>query len=595
MPNQGQNQTPRPAQRRSAASANSTVTVRETYEMIGPILVIVGTLTGNASAADAPLHIGSGKQLFVGPWTADGRDAHLVASMKGIEMTMHEARVTGEKLIVQDRPWEGKGILDMRQFVLKDGDRFRMYYAALPFHFVSADAPKGKQYANLWKRPYQRILCYAESSDGIHWSKPNLGLCEWNGSRQNNILLPNDALEYVFSEVAGASNINDPKAKRPDEKYKMFVKMTPVGKGGTEQKGPIPRMGTKSLPKAQRAFASADAIHWRLLSTKKMNPGSSSDTQYSVFWDDRVGKYVQYTRIKVRNKPQMAYYKKLYDGYEGRTTDLHVGRAVSDDFLKWSKEQTVLKPDAIDQANAPPGLTRMDFYGGNVSRYAEAPAIYIALPNAYYHWKFDMTRKWWTGKHIQLPSTMDVQLVTSRDGIHWHRTLGRRPFIRLGPTGTFWSGTIWPDGNAIRVGDELWFFFAGLSVGHKEQSLVRSVGARGRAVLRLDGFVSARAAYTGGELITKPVVFAGSSLQLNVDTSAGGTVKVEMLDASGKPIDGFTEADSDEINGNHIRVFVTWRGRPDVGALAGKPVRLRFVMRDTDLYAFRFVPAERLQ
>jgi len=158
--------------------------------MTFPCIVVCGVLIGGLAAGDTPLKIGSDKQLFVGPWTDDGRDGHLVESMTNVEMTMNEARVTGERLMVQDRPWEGTGLLDMRQFVLRDGDRFRMYYAALPFHFVVTDASKGKQYSNLWRKPYQRILCYAESKDGLRWTKPELGLCEWNGSRKNNILLP---------------------------------------------------------------------------------------------------------------------------------------------------------------------------------------------------------------------------------------------------------------------------------------------------------------------------------------------------------------------------------------------------------------------
>ena len=586
-------------------------------------VVFVATFAVVASVGAEGLKIGSRKQLFVGPWAEDGRDDHLVESMKNVEMTMNPARVTGERLVVQDKPWEGTGILDMRQFVLidscivndqgrptggredrasvgspavignadrsKDGDLFRMYYGALPHHFVVEDPTNteiGKQYGSLWKKPYQRIICYAESKDGIHWTKPNLGLCQWEGSRENNIIFPNDDFEYVFSEMDGASVFIDPVAKGPEEKYKLIVKISPVGKGGSEDRGPIPAKGTKSLSKGQYVFASADAIHWKLLSTKKVNPGAS-DTQFSAFWDESVGKYVQYTRMKPRDPQLVEYYRKLYGGKAARGSVLLVGRAVSDNFLDWGPEATVFGPDRIDRSNSPEGLVRLDFYGGNVSKYSEAADVYIALPNAYYHWKFDLTRRWWSGKHIQLPSTMDVQLATSRDGIHWYRTPKRKPFIRLGPKGTFWSSTIWPDGNAIRVGDELWFYFAGLDVSHKEQSLIRSHGARGRAVLRLDGFISADADYTGGELTTRPLVFAGNRLQLNVDTSAGGICQVEIQDPSGKPVEGFSLADADEINGNYIRVVPSWNGNSDLSSLAGKPVKLRFVMRDAKLYSFQ--------
>jgi len=537
------------------------------------------------------LHIGTDKQVFFGPWAPDGRDEYLVESMVDVEMTVNPARVTGEKLVINDRPWEGSGILDMRQFVMKDGSLFRMYYSSLPHHFVSDDPDDPRK--NLWKRPYSRILCYAESDDGVRWRKPELGLCEWEGSRANNIIIPNDDFDYMFSEVEGACPFIDPTTSNPEERYKTFLKISPVDEGGTEEEGPIPRRATASLPKGQYAIGSPDGIHWKLMSTERVNAGPSTDTQYSVFWDERAGKYVQYSRVKRPDPAQDAYYRSIYPEYDpemGRSRVLRVGRAESDDFLNWGEEQQVLGPDEKDNANCPEGLVRLDFYGGNVSSYREATGAYIGLPNAYYHWKFDVTRRWWTGKYLQLPSTMDVQLVTSRDGINWNRSPQRRPFIALGPEGSFWSRQIYPGSDAIRVGDELWFYFAGLDVCHKEQSLRESKGARGRAVLRLDGFISADAAYTGGELTTKSLVFSGERLQLNVDTGAGGTAKVEIQEPSGRPISGFTESDADEINGNYIRVFASWNGSTDTSPIAGRPVRLRFLMRDAKLYSFQFSP-----
>ena len=123
-----------------------------------------------------------------------------------------------------------------------------------------------------------------------------------------------------------------------------------------------------------------------------------------------------------------------------------------------------------------------------------------------------------------------------------------------------------------------------------EQKNLNSHGAISRAVLRLDGFISADAAYTGGELVTNPLVFDGSKLQVNVDTSAGGLAKVEIQDENGSPISGFHAVDADDINGNFIRVLASWNGSEDVSSLAGKAIRLRFVMRDAKLYSFQFVP-----
>jgi hypothetical protein len=83
-------------------------------------------------------------------------------------------------------------------------------------------------------------------------------------------------------------------------------------------------------------------------------------------------------------------------------------------------------------------------------------------------------------------------------------------------------------------------------------------------------------------------VFSGKRLEVNVNASVAGSAQVEILDSGGKPVPGFTLADADAIKGNWIAKAVTWRGKDDVTALAGKPVQVRFVMRDAKLYAFQF-------
>jgi hypothetical protein len=112
-----------------------------------------------------------------------------------------------------------------------------------------------------------------------------------------------------------------------------------------------------------------------------------------------------------------------------------------------------------------------------------------------------------------------------------------------------------------------------------------------RYTLRKDGFVSAAASLGGGHLVTKPLVFEGGNLTLNMETSAAGGVQVEIQDAGGRAMEGYALADCPPIPGDHLCQPVRWKLRGgDVRTLAGKPVRLRFVLRDADLYAFQFVP-----
>ena len=109
-----------------------------------------------------------------------------------------------------------------------------------------------------------------------------------------------------------------------------------------------------------------------------------------------------------------------------------------------------------------------------------------------------------------------------------------------------------------------------------------------RYTLRMDGFVSVNAPFKGGELVTKPVTFTGKSLSLNFSSSAAGGVQVELQDAEGKAIADHALADCPPIFGDSLDRKVTWSGGGDVSALAGKPVKLRFVLNDADLFSYKF-------
>ena len=185
-----------------------------------------------------------------------------------------------------------------------------------------------------------------------------------------------------------------------------------------------------------------------------------------------------------------------------------------------------------------------------------------------------------------------MQLAVSRDGRNFQRLGRRQPFLRLGPEGSFYSKWLWACPRPVRVGDELWFYYAGTNKDHSDRrgpSGQKPQAALTRAILRLDGFVSADAVYTGGSLTTSPLIFEGSHLELNVDTSAGGSARVELQDPSGKPLAGYRLSEADELNGNSVKMRVSWRGGADVSALSGKPIKLHFKLRSCKLYAFQFV------
>jgi hypothetical protein len=173
--------------------------------------------------------------------------------------------------------------------------------------------------------------------------------------------------------------------------------------------------------------------------------------------------------------------------------------------------------------------------------------------------------------------------MSSRDGLHFDRTF-RQAFIRPGRDEQNWGdrSTMTAYGIVQTGPDEMSVYYS----QHYRQAThhVR------RGVLRLDGIASLHADAEPGELTTKPFRFSGKQLTLNYATSAAGSVQVEIQDADGKPLPGFASADAPETFGDKIDAVYRWKAGDDVSALAGKTVRLRFVVRDADVYSYRFAP-----
>ncbi|MBC8290026.1 MAG: hypothetical protein H8E37_06890 [Planctomycetes bacterium] len=127
-----------------------------------------------------------------------------------------------------------------------------------------------------------------------------------------------------------------------------------------------------------------------------------------------------------------------------------------------------------------------------------------------------------------------------------------------------------------------------LSFYVKENGRIEEPGQLRRYTLRLDGFASLNASLKGGTAVTKPLVFQGDRLEINFSTSAGGSLRVEIQDGDGKAKPGFAMSDCHLLYGDQIDRVVSWKSGTNVSQLAGKPVRLRFELKDADLYSFQF-------
>jgi hypothetical protein len=410
-----------------------------------------------------------------------------------------------------------------------------------------------------------RRLGYAESDDGLTWTKPDLGLIEFRGSKSNNIVAP--LLER--QSLQGATVLRQDTAPEA-ERYRLWTKYRPTDDEMAA--------GAKA---GLWAMHSPDGLRWQYYDGQP-NPEGSCDTQNMLLWDDRLSCFVGYTRVSATQHLDEAAET------QGRKRYRSVGRVTSTDFATWTPLQIVFEADAADvgmplPSDADPEGLSIDFYTSCAVKYPWAEDVYLMLPSAYYHWGAE-----------QFPATMDVQLLTSRDGIGWRRAGQRAPFLRHGADGTATSGMLFANPWLIPAGDELWLYYAGTarhhgppSPGVDEDALAQRSGIF-RASLRRDGFVSVDAGYGGGSFTTPPLTFEGQALSVNCDGSAGGWLQVEVLDGSGTPIDGLRLTDAEAVTGNGIDKAVTWRGGGSLGSAAGAAVRLRFVMRGMKLYAFQF-------
>ena len=145
----------------------------------------------------------------------------------------------------------------------------------------------------------------------------------------------------------------------------------------------------------------------------------------------------------------------------------------------------------------------------------------------------------------------------------------------------------------FRCSDELWHYYSGSPLKHEEATLELLTNAANhriysRAKIRLDGYVSVEAGDDEGSFVTPPLRFKGNALALNVAVRPGGSVRVGLLDAAGRPVPGLTPADCVPITGDHIRHVVVWNTRTNISSLSAHPVCLSFQMTKANLFAFQF-------
>jgi hypothetical protein len=470
-----------------------------------------------ATAADPVRALADRRELFADRW--------LIDELTGTELRLHTPRPAGVA-IRMDQPWEGR--YSSYFTVLQDGPSFRMYYRGRP------NLPENGNPVGVDLDLEYQVTCYAESQDGIVWTKPNLGLVEVGGSRANNVILAHSHACTNFTPFLDT---------RPGVPAAERYKAT----GGVHSAG-------------LELLVSPDGIHWRSTGVMQGLQGAF-DSMNIIFWSQAEECYVLYFRTWSTGT-----------AYQGTR---QVSRSTSPDLIHWSPARHMTYGDAPEE----------ELYTQQTQPYFRAPQLYLAFPNRFLPGKKVLTAEEFADAGIwprsRTSGVNDGVFLTSRGGTAYDRTF-LTAFVRPGLDRRNWS----PRNNYAALGllptapGELSLYYS--------RHYAQPTNHLERFVIRLDGFGSLSAGRPGGTAVTKPFTFTGDRLELNYATSAAGSVQVELCDADGHPLPGFARANQDGLTGDEISRIVTWEGRSELTALHGTTVRLRFFLEDADVYSLRF-------
>ncbi len=460
-------------------------------------------------------------------------DDYLIESKENLTRQVHPAEQhPANPVLWPEEEWEGTVAL-LYGSVIRDGGTYRMWYLSGPG------------------------VSYAESADGIEWSKPALDLFEIDGHPTNAVVrraTPEGAppsLEH-FYELFGA--FKDPSEPDPARRYKMGYLSIQRGYSGPRV-DPFHGGQRRGLGVA----ASPDGIHWTTIdawTTEAICDGASH-----WMYDPVHEQHVLYGRTKFKDPElekawtQEEYVRKYWWGRS-------VARTESPDFLDWTHKDPTAAPVVMTaDGDDPPGT---EIYGMAVFPYGSA---YIGLVQRFHNRPGDVY--------------LDIQLAVSHDSVHFTRVEGRSPFIPCGPVGSWdrFNNAI-ANNPPIEVDGKLRFYYSGRTYRHSPYDgpdKGESGGGIGFATIPRDRFVSLGASFDGGALVTKPLRLRNGALHLNADADFG-EIAVEALNGAGETI-----ASSEPISQDGLDLPVAWAE----GGIPGdaEPVRLRITLRNALLFA----------
>ena len=468
---------------------------------------------------------------------------------------LHQPVKAPAPIMVGDQPWENwtVDLFGIHSVHYDHANKiYRMWYTAY-------DVPVDNYY-----------ICYATSKDAVHWTKPILGLHEFKGSKENNIVNPGRVF-WPNSTVVVDEHDPDPARRYKTLSWDFGPSHTPEAipagyyrpSGDAEYK--------KGRPLGMSVAFSPDGLHWTPYAGNPVVEGPThvGDTNFALGWDPHYQKYIAYPRPS-------------YAASGGIRT---IGFSTSDDFIDWTPVEIILRPDSEDAISD-------EFYGMPVTSYEGKYVgflwIYHNSPNPVLVKSPNLENE----KGSQ--QTLDTQLTYSGDGKTFIRVGNRQPFLPVGPSGSWDRGMVVVSDMLVRD-KELWIYYSGWGSRHNDDQQFlgkmvngqRVMAAVGLAKLRLDGFVSLHAGDDEGMVLTRQILLHDQKhLRINADASHG-SVEVELLDEKLDPIAGYARGDSQVIREDAVSKEITWRTQPDLSSLQGHSLRVRMYLRNADLYSIQ--------
>ena len=489
-------------------------------------------------------------------------DMSLADKVDNIRLEMHKP-IRRNIAIDLNMPWEGEH--SNYCIIIHDGEKYRLYYRG-------AGANDG-----VWETQNgdHGVICVAYSDDGKTFYRPNLGLFEYNGSKDNNIIIMEKRLGHGF--VDNFSVIYDTNPNCPaDEKYKgLSMCYFVVEENGELTKKETSAEGKKTVYKLAY-YKSADGVQFEYVRPLELN--GAFDSLNFAMWDEGLGQYRLYFRDYHTFDADIE--EKIEYDFEEHVRDIRL--ATSPDFVKWTEQ------GRLDYGEDNIGI---QFYTNCIEKYSRAD-IFYGIPTRYIDRSPDIKnydylpdvggfRPMLREKYGRSGTAItEATIMTSRDGFHFNRT--NEAFLSPGiENGDNW---VYGDGYFARGMIETPSEIKGEP---NELSLFCISGYRARPTtlerytIRMDGLFSWSTNFKGGTVLTKPFTFEGSKMSVNFATSAFGYLCIPFCDEQGAEIPSY----------NSGRLFGNTIDRPcdfekSLTELNGKTVRMKISMKDAEFYSF---------